>query len=73
MMLARLELVLVAFILVFVTITLTSVSMLHGAFHGTRHVPHRPFSSNTDGMFYVRQASSRRAGAETAVYQKQAD
>jgi hypothetical protein len=56
-MLARLELVLVAFILVAVITTLTSVAMLHGALHGTRHVSHRPFASDTGGMFYVRQAN----------------
>jgi len=73
MMLARLELVLVAVILVAVITTLTSVPMLHGALHGARHVSHRPFASDTSGMFYVRQASSRRAVAETVVYQKQAN
>jgi hypothetical protein len=59
MMLGRLELALAAFIIVTVTIMLTRVSTLQGALPG-----------NT---FYVRQASSRRAAADTVVYQKQAN
>jgi len=59
MMLCRLELELTAFILVTVIIMLSRVSTLHGALPG-----------NT---FYVRQASSRRAPADTVVYQKQAN
>ena len=56
MMLGRLELALTAFIFVTVIIILSRVSAPHGALPG-----------NT---FYVRQASSRRAVAKTAAYQK---